>query len=356
MAPEQTPGKMEFAQGFTIEHHGGQTVITVTRPWPGAERDFKYLLIPKYQTGESVIDIKGYDAVVHVPVTKMVATSTTHIPALESLGVLDQLVGFPGTQYISSVAARERIAQGKIKELGSNEQINTEEMIALSPEVIFGFGVDGQNKIYNTLQRAHIPVVYNGDWTEETPLGKAEWIKFFAPFFGKEKLADSLFAQTVKTYQQVKKLAAEAQDRPTVISGAMFKDVWYLPGGNSWGAQFLRDANANYLWKEDGHTGSLSLGMESVLAKGKTAAYWMSASQYSSYSQMLADNPHYGQFDAFQNKKVYTYAKTAGETGGLLYYELAPSRPDLVLQDLVHILHPGLLPDYTPYFFKPMDP
>lgn len=296
-----------------------------------------------------------YDAIVAVPVQRIVVTSTTHIPALEALEVDDKLVGFPDTKYISSEATRKRIDAGQVKELGNNEAINTEMVLELNPEVVVGFGVDGQNKGYATLQRANIPVVYNGDWAEETPLGKAEWIKFFAPFFNKEALADSIFKGIERSYLEAKELAKTAKEKPTVLSGALYKDVWYLPGGNSWAAEFFSDAHADYLWKDTPETGSLSLSLESVLEKGKSAEFWISPAQYTSYKAMEAANRHYLEFDAYKNRNSYSFAGNTGETGGLLYYELAPQRPDLVLKDLIHIFHPELSPDHELFFFKPLD-
>ena len=344
------------AKGFRIEKSGNDiTLIKISSPWPDAEAAFTYALIPKDKMASITLNKDEYDAIVSIPVERIVVTSTTHIPALESLGVLDRLVGFPDTKYISSPRARERIEAESIKELGSNESINTEMTIALNPEVIVGFAINGQNKTYETLQKSHIPVVYNGDWTEETPLGKAEWIKFFAPFFQLEKKADSLFAQIETSYENSKALATKASKRPTVLSGAMYKDVWYLPGGGSWAAQFLKDANADYLWGATTETGSLSLSWENVLETAQHADLWVSPSQFTSYKNMSESSLHYQQFSSFQNKNIYTFSKTVGATGGLLFYELAPQRPDLILNDLIHIFHPELLPDHQPYFFKPLD-
>jgi iron complex transport system substrate-binding protein len=90
------------------------------------------------------------------------------------------------------------------------------------------------------------------------------------------------------------------------------------------------------------------------LAKGSEANYWISPSQFASYAEMEKSNSHYLEFTAFKNRKIYTFANTKGPTGGLLYYELAPQRPDLVLKDLVSIFHPELVPNYNPYFFTPL--
>ncbi|HEA22481.1 hypothetical protein LCGC14_1377510 [marine sediment metagenome] len=348
--------EIKYAEGFTIEEmDSGLILIKIAAPWPDAKTVFTYALIPKNRMATMNLNKDEFDAIVPIPVEKIVVTSTTHIPALEALGVGDKLVGFPNPEYISSKATRKRIDAGKVKALGNNEAINTEMVLALDPEVFIGFGVDGQNKAYASLQRANIPVIYNGDWTEETPLGKAEWIKFFAPFFNAETKADSIFREIETSYLKAKELASTAKGEPTVLSGALYKDVWYLPGGKSWAAQFFDDAKANYLWKDTQETGSLSLSLESVLEKGKPAEFWISPAQFTSYAEMEEANPHYQQFNAFKNRNSYSFAGKTGKTGGLIYYELAPHRPDLVLKDLIHILHPELLPDHSLYFYRPLD-
>jgi iron complex transport system substrate-binding protein len=347
---------IDYAKGFSIEKRGsGITVINLSSPWPNAKTGFKYALVPKNIKASITLSEEEFDVIVPIPVDHIVATSTTHIPTLEALGVIDKLVGFPDTQYISSKKTRKRINNGLIKELGNNEAINTEMVIELNPEVVIGFSINSQNKAYETLQRSNIPVVYNGDWTEESPLGKAEWIKFFAPFFQKEQMADSIFKKIADSYNTTKALAKKAKKQPSVLSGAFYKDIWYLPGGNSWASKFLEDANTNYPWSDSEQTGSLNLSIESVLAKGQHTDFWISPSQFTSYQEMEDANVHYLQFEAFKNKNIYTFANTKGATGGLLYYELAPNRPDLVLKDLIHIFHPTLLPEHELFFFKPLN-
>ncbi|WP_372944978.1 ABC transporter substrate-binding protein [Muriicola sp.] len=346
---------IHFARGFHMSKTpGGITLISVLQPWPQAERPFVYALVPKNADRKDLIDPGQYDAVVPVPVERVVVTSTTHIPALEALGVGDRLVGFPGTDYISSENTRRRIASGEIANLGNNEMMNTEMTLSLRPDLVVGFGIAARNKAYETLIRSGIPVVYNGDWTEQTPLGKAEWIKFFAPFFQMEDKAKTLFDSIATSYKDARELAGRAEQIPAVMSGALYKDVWYAPGGNSWAAEFIRDANGTYLWDNTEDTGSLSLSLESVLSRSKEADIWISPSQFTSYEEMEATNPHYKEFRPFQERKIYTYALSKGETGGLTFFELGPNRPDLILRDLIHIFHPDILPEHTPYFFKPL--
>ncbi|MEX0273354.1 MAG: ABC transporter substrate-binding protein [Flavobacteriaceae bacterium] len=347
---------IDHATGFSIEVHSPDlTVIRVNAPWPQAEKGFSYALVNRHAMGQVTLPRDAYDAIVPVPVQKMVVTSTTHIAALEALEALEVLTGFPNTDYISSQKARALIKQGHIVDLGSNESLNTEKTLELAPEVVMGFGIGGNTKAYETLQRAQIPVVYNGDWVEHSPLGKAEWIKFFAPFFKKEAMAKTLFSHVETAYGQAKGKAQMAKERPTVLTGGLFKDVWYVAGGNSWMARFLSDAGAQYLWADNQDTGGVALSLESVLAKAREADVWLNPSMHVSYQELADTNPHYTQFKAYKTQKIHTNSLAKGETGGLLFYEQAPLRPDWVLQDLIHILHPDLLPDHQPVFFKPLE-
>jgi len=346
--------ELKYAKGFSIVKNDNLTILKVHSPWPNATTPLKYALVPKKNIDLIDFNRDEYDAIISIPIEKIVVTSTTHIPALEALGVEHKLVGFPDTKYVSSKKTRKLIESGKIVELGNNESLNNEMVIDLKPDLVVGFGVSGQTSAYQTLKRSNIPVVYNGDWTEEAPLGKAEWIKFFALFFQKENQADTIFSEIENEYINAKKLAESVQSKPTVISGAMYKDVWYLPGGKSWASQFINDANAHYLWADTPDSGSLSLSWESVLEKGKNADYWIGPAQFTSYSDMQKVSAHYLQFNAFSKKNIHTFSNTLGATGGLLYYELAPQRPDIVLKDLIHIFHPTLLADYEPLFFTPL--
>ena len=344
--------ELKHATNFSISDFGDYYILKIETAWPDAEKAFTYLLTKENAEIPSGLE---YDQQVQIPVEKMVVTSTTHIPALEALNEENSLKGFPGLNYISSEKTRKLINSGKIKELGKNENINTEVLIDLDPEVVIGFAIDGNNKTFETIQKTGIPVMYNGDWTEKTPLGKAEWIKFFGVFYDKLDEAEKIFNKIETDYTEAKELAKSAAETPKVLSGAMFKDQWYLPHGNSWQAQFIKDANANYVYADTQGNGSMALSFENVLDKAQDADYWISAGQYTSYTQLLKESQHYEQFEAVQNKNVYSVSLTKGETGGVLYFELGPQRPDLVLKDLVSIFHPELLGNYENRFFKALE-
>jgi iron complex transport system substrate-binding protein len=344
-----TQNSIKHAKGLQLYKYNGFSIVKVTQPWPGATEAFTYVLVQK---NAKVPDSLKQYTTINVPIKKLVATSTTHIPSLEMLGVENTLVGFPGTNYISSDKTRARIDTGKVKEAGANESLNTEIVLDLVPDAVVAFGVDGTNKTLAALQSAGLHVLYNSDWTEQSPLGKAEWIKFFGALYNLDDKAAQLFDDIEKNYITAKKLAQGVTTKPTVMGGAMLNDQWLLPQGESWAAQFYNDAGARYLWAASKGTGSLSLSFENVLDKAEKADFWMGPSQFTSLGQMQQANPHYAQFKAFQTKNVYSYSVKTGKTGGLIFYEQAPNRPDLVLQDLIFIFHPELLPGYTLHFFE----
>lgn len=335
---------IEYASGLSIVAYEGYSVLKVTNPWPEANKKFTYIL--KEKNG-SIPDSLQKHTTIQVPLQTIVVTSTTNIPFLEMLGIEKSLVGFPHTDYVSSEKTRKLIHAGRIKNIGQNEKLNMEQLIDLNPNLIVTFGIDNNNPAIDNLQKSGLKVLVQADWMEQTPLGKAEWIKLYGALFGKQKEAKTIFDGIVKNYNDAKQLVASQQPTATVLYGSMYGDQWYVAKGNSWVAQFMKDAKANYLWANVNGSGSLSLPFEKVLEKAKTAQYWIATGSFKSIAELKNSNPHYNQFDALQAKNVYTFESKLGATGGTIYYELAPSRPDLVLKDCIKIFHPELLPNYT---------
>ncbi|MBP4138840.1 ABC transporter substrate-binding protein [Flavobacterium geliluteum] len=334
---------IEYASGLSIVKQEGYSVVTVTNPWPEANKNFTYVLKEK---DVNVPDsLKSYTTI-QVPLNSVVVTSTTNIPFLEMLEVESKLVGFPHTDYISSKKTRALIDKGAVKNVGQNEKLNIEQLIALAPDLIVTFGVDNNNPTLHNLKKSGLNVFIQGDWMEQSPLGKAEWIKLYGALFGKEEKAKELFDKIVLSYNQSKKLVASKQVTSSVLYGSMYQDLWYVAKGNSWVAQFIKDAQANYLWENLKGTGSEGLSFEKVLDKAKTADFWIATSSFKSLDELGKSNPHYSEFDSFKKKTIYTFEAKMGATGGTIYYELSPSRPDLVLKDYIKIFHPDALPSY----------
>jgi iron complex transport system substrate-binding protein len=340
---------IKYAKGFSLKLEDGVKKLIINAPYQNTNKTFEYIISSESLEGKRKINH------IYVPISKMVITSTTHVPMVELLGEEKSIAGFPYAKYVSSEKTRALIDDGKIKEIGKESSLNTEILLDLQPDLVVGYSVSSADKSLTTIEKSGIPVIYNGDWLEETPLGRAEWIKFFGVLYNKEKEADSIFNIIEKNYLNAKALANKTEKQPTILSGAiMNKDIWNLPAGDSFVAQFLKDANLNYLWHNTEGKGSLSLSFESIFDKGANADFWIAPGYFSSKEQMLQNNQIYQQFDAFKEDKIYTPSTKKGATGGIIYYELAPTRPDLVLKDLIKITNPDLLKNYDLTFFEKM--
>ncbi|HTF30066.1 MAG TPA: ABC transporter substrate-binding protein, partial [Flavitalea sp.] len=341
--------EIKYAEGFKISTIGNAKLVEVTYPFQGAKSGYSYLLVPK---GEQPPAHEAGTHVIFTPVESIVCTSTTHIPLLDYLGETEKLAGFPTTDYISSQKMRNRIAEGKVMELGVDTGLNLERLAVLKPGVVMGYTMSSDYGQFKKIEALGIPVVINGEYLEEHPLGRAEWIKFMSLFFNKEKVADSVFSVIEKNYQQAKAALGNDTSRPTVLSGIVYGDAWFLPGGQNYAAKLFKDAGCRYLWEETQNNGYLELSFESVYEKAHDADLWIGTGTYKSLSEIGEADVRYTRFDAFRKKHVYNYDVRKGEKGGNEFLELGYLRPDLILMDLVKISHPQLLPGHNLFFHR----
>lgn len=343
---------LQYAEGFTVQYLGSNKLVEVKYPFQGATSGYKYLLVPK---GEPVSTHDADVRVIPIPLSSIVCTSTTHIPLLDYLDESETLVGFPSTDYISSKKIRKRIDDGRVQELGVDKGINLERLAVLKPDMVMGYTMSSDYGQFKKMEELNIPVVINAEYLEKHPLGRAEWIKFMALFFNKEKEADSVFQLIEKNYLQTKALVDSVQSRPTVLSGVVYGDVWFLPGGQNYASKILKDAGCKYLWEENPSNGFLELSFESVYEKANGADLWIGVGNSSSLNEIETADHRYTRFKPFQQKQVYTYDARKGEKGGSEFLELGYLRPDFILKDLVKIAHPDLLPGYELYFHKRLE-
>lgn len=351
-ASKYPKNEIRYANGFELYSFENFSVLKISKPWPGATKIDTYVL--KKENAVVPDSLKNYQNIT-VPIQKIVVTSTTHIPALELLNEENSLIGFPNTDFISSPKTRKRIEEGKVKEVGHNEALNTEILLDLSPDVVVSFGINNSNPVLENLQKSGLKVLLNGDWNEQSPLGKSEWLKLFGALYDKKNQATSIFNEIEKEYLKTKSLAQKLKKQPSILCGAMYQDQWFVPQGESWMAIYLKDAKSNYLWSDTKGTASVALSFETVFDKAKNAEFWIAPGDFVSLAEMQKNNPHYVEFESFKNKKVFSYSLHKGAKGGIKFFEWASTRPDWVLKDLIAILHPELLPKHDFYFFEKLN-
>ena len=342
---EGIPIEVKYAEGFKMFRTERGIVLEIHRPHPGASTPLKYLLTDSIEHSSSFTEIA-------IPVTRIVCTSTSHIPMLEYLDVHNTLVGFPTLDYISSERVRERVEDGKIVDIGNAQEINLEKLIELQPELVVNFSMDNM-RMTNRMESLGLNVIVNGDYLENHPLGRAEWIKVFGALTGTSQQADSVFSSIEAAYQEVRRNSNP--DVTCAFSGSLYGDTWFMPGSQNYAAQLLEDAGFDYVVENDSSYGFLQWGFENVFQLAKDCDFWLSPAPFPDLQALENADERYSNFKAFREGNVFVYDNKTGPTGGNEYLELGYLRPDIILKDLVKIRNPALLPDHKLYFYRKLE-
>jgi len=342
---------VDFAKGFTISYVPGGKVLTILSPFEQKTTATRYLLVPRGAARPT-----GYvDAIlVETPIRTLVGLSSMHVALVDFLGADDVLVGLGNLKYASAPRVRQRIAAGKILEAGQGKELHNEQLIAQHPDLVMATGWPGEGLTrYQTLQAAGVPVMINSEWVESTPLGRAEWVKVVAALLNKEDLVNQKFGQVVREYQRLAALGHRATKKPSVVVGLPFKDVWHVPDADSYMAQFLRDAGTTYQWdKTKSPQGSLALSFEAVAPVAIAADYWLQTGTATTRAEIADRDTRYAAFAPFKTGRLYNNNRRTNAQGSNDYWESGAVRPDLVLSDLIRILHPELLPTWQLYYYQ----
>lgn len=337
--------EIECAKGFDLFEVPGIKKLVIYHPELGERVIATIYITDSLALGK--YNIKASKNIIIAPVTNVAVFSATQLNAFEKLGLLERVSGVSEAKYIKSKTIIEKLETGEINELATNADYFIEKILTVSPSIIFYSPYKFTEK--HPLEVTEITLIPFYDYFENEPLGRAEWIKFTAAFFNVDEEATQLFKEIEEKYLHFKDLVPEKESKPSVFSDKYFNGQWYIPGGKSYIASLFRDAGADYLWKNDFHTGSFPLDYEVVYSTAYEADFWRIVGSYSdepTYSALLAENELYKHFKAFNKKQVIwcDAEKTA-------YFENSPLEPHLVLADLIFAFHPGLLPEYKPKYY-----
>ncbi len=345
--------KVDHAEGFEVSYHKHYKRVKVAAPWKEGGESFEYVLV---QCGTPAP--KGFEQaqIVTVPAKTLIVLSTTYFYFVEGLGLLDRLIGIANFKRVNSPAILKLIARKKIAEVGRNVDLNLEYTARLNPDIVMTYGTGNPYRdSYGPLMQFGIRVGVFAEYMEPTPLGRAEWIKFMALFFNREKKAALLFDNIARQYEAVKQGTKKVATRPTVFTGKSIDGTWYMSGGNSYMAAFLKDAGAHFLWSDNTSRRSLHLDFESVLKKAADADYWLNTGLWKSLAEGRAEDARYAFFAAFKAGRIYNNNALLNSEGGNDYWERGIVNPHLVLADMIKIFHPELLPDHKLEWYRPLE-
>ncbi|WP_294199160.1 ABC transporter substrate-binding protein [uncultured Chryseobacterium sp.] len=299
------------------------------------------------KSGNFTYDIKKNQ----VPFKKIILLNASMAGYIGELHAEDLLIGISSPEYIYSERIQSLLKQGKIQNVGSDQKYDIEKIISLKPDVIFTNHIASFDNTYQLLENNGIRVVFLDEYMEQKPLQKTAYLKLFGKLLGKDREAERMYENVEKNYADLKQLALKAKEKPMVLANEMYGDVWYLPGGKTSTANFISDANADYILKNNTEEKAVTMSFEEVFAKSGTVQYWINAGNHTSRKEMLSMNPFYRKLNVFNKGKIYVITgKERGQAND--FFESGVVRSDLVLKDYIKIFHPELLPGYQLTYMK----
>lgn len=328
------------------------TVAEVVNPWDTARLLHTYVLLPDSVTLPASSLPAG--TVVRTPVKRSLVYSSVHAALLNDLGALSSVAGMCDLKYYSSSAVKEAYLAGGIADCGDSMMPDIERIISLHLDAVLLSPFENSGG-YGQIEKLGIPLIECADYMERTPLGRAEWMRFFGRLFGRAAQADSLFAEVEQQYERLKavgaKLHREKQELPSVMCDLITGSTWYTPGGQSSIARLYADAGARYIFADDTHTGSLTCSFEQIYQRGRDADYWLirynQPDTEKTYPELLTESSLYKGFKPFTEKRIY-----ACNTAHVAYYEEVPFHPDRLLEDFIRIFHPDAVKAGTMRYYK----
>ncbi|MDE6741682.1 MAG: ABC transporter substrate-binding protein [Muribaculaceae bacterium] len=338
------------ASGFTITGKQGSesTLLTVSDPWQGADSVASRLFITR-SGDEATLAFTGQ--VLDGEAKRIATTSSTHVAMLDALGATDRIVAVSGIDYINNPDIQKR--RDDIADIGYEGNFDYEALLASDPDIVLLYGVNGASSMEGKLKELRIPYLYIGDYVEESPLGKAEWIVPIAEIIGERDKGAQTYATIASRYNDLKKKVADTViDAPSVMLNVPYGDSWFMPSADSYMARLIKDAGADYVYKKNTGNSSMPIDLEEAYTLASQADFWLNTDQVESLSMLAGKCPKFKDTRVMRNGYVYNNTLRANTAGGNDFFESAVVNPDLLLRDLVIIFHPELTKEDLFYYKK----
>ncbi|MBR1538758.1 MAG: ABC transporter substrate-binding protein [Bacteroidales bacterium] len=349
-APEAlSADTVRFARNLRIEYFDDYVSVRIRDPWDTLRQRQHYVLVERDKPRPERLPADGI--VIRVPVEKAVIYTSVHTAIAEQLGALDRVCGVCEPQYITSPAVLARIAGGRIADLGMSTSPNVEKIIDIGTEMIIASPFE--NSGYGAAEKLGIPIVEAADYMENHPLGRTEWVLFYGLLLGRREEAERVFDATVRHYGELKALAATATQRPSVVLERKYGASWAVPSGGSYIGVMHADAGGDYVFRDYPGARSVHLSFEEVYDRAGRADCWLmkyDTHEPLTYKLLQEEYQPYANFRPWKERRIFC-CNTITST----YYDDITLHPDRVLEDLIAIYHPELLPGHEPQYYFPMN-
>lgn len=332
-----------YATGFEIRRHAesGATLITSANPWQGAEGvSYKLLIDGGNHFGDMVgSDIQRIDHAAE----RIICMSSSHIAMLDAMGEVERTVGVSGIDFISN----DYIASNRptIGDVGYDNNINYELLIALDPDLVLLYGVNAANSVESKLRELSIPFAYIGEYVESSPLGKAEWMVAVGEIAGCREKSIEVFSSIAERYNTLAervKTQRGNNPRPKVMLNTPYRDAWFLPARSSYMVQLIADAGGECFTAEGEGNASVPIDIEQALLYATHSDVWLNPGGCNSIAELTTLNPKFADAKPVVEGKIWNNNARQTAMGGSDFWESGVVRPDRILQDLANILHPEL--------------
>lgn len=306
------------------------SLITIRNPWQGASHVEQHLLVVRDDTP---IPASFDGAVVHAPVRRIVCMSSGHTAFFEALGQTDLVAGVSGIGYISNRRIQENYAAGRVRDIGSDSNLDFELLASMRPDLVLLYGVTGENvTATRKLRELGIPYIYMGDYMETHPLGKAEWLIVAAELCNLRTAGIDTLQRIAARYNAL--IDRHPGPRPKVMLNNPFRDTWFMPSRNNYMVRLLEDAGGEYIYPQNTTNSSQPIDIEEAYLLARQADVWINVSGCNTLSELISQNPKFADIPCVLNHRVFHNNRRRTPSGGSDFWESGNVRPDRILHDL----------------------
>lgn len=302
----------------------------------------KYYLVNRGSETPSATD----GTIIEVPIKNAIIYTSVHGSAFVELGKSDIIKGVADAQYFALDCVKKGLADGTITDIGISSSPSQEKIADIEADAIFVNIYDGAD--YRSIEKLGIPIIKMCENLEQSPLGRAEWIKLIGALTGTQSKANEIFNNSKQKYLTLAENAKTTTTHPTVLTENIYEGVWYVSGGGSYNANVYADAGAIYPWRDNKSSGSLNLSFEQVLDKAQNADFWLLKvyEKQLTREELLKMDSRYANFKAVDNGGVY-YCDTSVSP----IFDETPFHPDILLQEYINIFNRN---DKELRYFRPL--
>lgn len=356
------PDKVEPTHStlWKVEYHDSYLVLSVANSEFPDQPALQYVLVrcgaPKPALSGELAKAQMFQ----VPVHRTVENHNNGLAMLDQIGAVPTVVGMSDGQL---ALADDPYVKGLIDQAddpqdigGDDDAVDFETTLGLEPDIVVlaGYG-PGYTNVSDTVARG-LPAVMVSNRLEPNALGSSEWMKFLAPFYGAEKVANEKFAAIEQAFDSAVqtvsgKLPAGFSAAYLCIEPDNGCEFMYAHGDKSLNGQLLTTLGATNPFGEgnDAANGQ-NFDYETSLGRAADTDFFIDYEKPDAIKSTLAADDRFQNFKAFAEGKYIAYVP---ENYPFCRFNLYV-QVDILITDFAVGMAPDLFPGETGRCFAPV--